>query len=270
MKAMPDQHKDSVSIVIPCFNESEGIELLHSRISSVMEQLSQYRPVELILVDDGSTDDTYFQLQHYFGQSAIVTRCDRNRGLSAAIQVGAAQASGSIICTADSDCTYDPEQLIPMLELMQDDVDIVTASPYHPFGTVKNVPAWRLFLSKGLSRLYWLVLPCKLYTYTSMFRAYRREVFETVTIQDPGFLGLVEILVEALFQDYRITEYPATLQRRVYGQSKLRVARVIGDHLKYIVKLLPRRSLFRSAFKPVNYRSLRAQAGASYQTISKV
>jgi dolichol-phosphate mannosyltransferase len=245
------QDKESISIVIPCFNESEGIELLRTKLTPVIKKLQETRSVELILVDDGSIDDTYLKLQQYFSQTAQIVRCDRNRGLSAAIQLGAAHATGSIICTADSDCTYDPAQLISLLKLMRDDIDIVTASPYHPQGLVVNVPGWRLFLSKGLSRLYWLVLPCKLYTYTSMFRAYRREVFETVRIQDPGFLGLVEIIVEAMFQGYNVAEYPAELRRRVFGQSKLRVARVVWNHLKYIKQLISRKSLFTRRLKPI-------------------
>jgi dolichol-phosphate mannosyltransferase len=249
LKSIAD--REPVSIVVPCFNESEGIELLRSKLIPVINELQKTRTVELILVDDGSIDDTYLKLQQYFSQIAQIVRCDRNRGLSAAIQLGAAQATGSIICTADSDCTYDPAQLIPLLELMHDDIDIVTASPYHPQGLVVNVPSWRLFLSKGLSRLYWLVLPCKLYTYTSMFRAYRREVFETVRIQDPGFLGLVEIIVEAMFQGYKVVEYPAELRRRIFGQSKLCVARVIWNHLKYVKQLIARKLLFTRRLKPI-------------------
>lgn len=231
----------SVSIIIPCFNESEGTKALSKRLLPVLARLSLTRSVELILVDDGSTDDTFLKLQQHFHQHARIIRHAQNRGLSAAIQTGVEHSTGAIVCTTDSDCTYAPEQLIPLLELMQEDVDIVTASPYHPKGRVRNVPGWRLFLSKGLSFIYSVVLPQKLYTYTSMFRAYRREVIETIPVTYPGFLGLVEILAEAILRDYHVVEYPAELQRRVFGQSKLRVARVIWSHLKYI-GLLMRRS----------------------------
>lgn len=232
----------SVSIIIPCFNESEGIEALKQKLLPVLAKLRLLRPVELIFIDDGSTDDTFFKLQRNFSQCALIVRHQKNQGLSAAIQTGITHSTGTIICTADSDCTYDPQQLLPLLSLMDEDVDIVTASPYHPKGLVNNVPAWRLFLSKGLSQIYRLVLPDKLYTYTSMFRAYRREVLETIPITHPGFLGLVEILAEAVLRGYKVVEYPAELRSRVFGQSKLRIARVIWSHLKYISKLIVRRS----------------------------
>lgn len=232
--------RQSVSIIIPCFNESEGIESLQKKLLPVLAQLRLDRSVELKIVDDGSTDDTFLKLQQNFDKLAQIIRHPKNKGLSAAIRTGFAHSTGNIICTIDSDCTYDPEYLVALLNLMHPDVDIVTASPYHPKGRVKNVPAWRLFLSKGLSHLYGLVLPQKLYTYTSMFRAYRREVLETVPITYPGFLGLVEILAEAMLCGYKVVEYPTQLSNRVYGQSKLRVARVIRSHLQYISKLIVR------------------------------
>jgi dolichol-phosphate mannosyltransferase len=236
---------ESVSIIVPCFNESEGIESLKKKLLPVLTKLRLDRSVELICVDDGSSDDTFLKLQYYFEQQAKIIRHHKNKGLSAATKTGLAHSTGNIICTIDSDCTYEPKDLLDLLDLMHRDVDIVTASPYHPQGRVINVPEWRLFLSKGLSQLYRLVLPQKLYTYTSMFRAYRREVLETVPITHPGFLGLVEIVAEAMLRGYKVVEYPAQLSRRQFGQSKLRVARVIQSHLKYIGKLI-----VRQAFKP--------------------
>lgn len=245
--------EQAVSIIIPCFNESEGIAALKQKLLPVLEKLRSQRSVELILIDDGSTDDTFLQLQQNFSQYAQIVRHQKNRGLSTAIRTGLVHSTGKIICTTDSDCTYDPEQLIPLLDLMRADVDIVTASPYHPKGRVKNVPAWRLFLSKGLSQIYGVVLPYKLYTYTSLFRAYRREVLEAVTATHSGFLGLVEILVEAMLRGYKVVEYPAELCSRKFGQSKLRVASVIWSHLKYISKLISRRSLRQQKIRSVRY-----------------
>ena len=251
------ENKRSISIIIPCFNESEGIEFLKKKLLPVVEQLRLSRIVELIFVDDGSTDDTFLQLEQNFGQQAQIVRHPRNRGLSVAIRTGLGYSIGEIICTIDSDCTYDPKDLIQLLDMMRSDVDIVTASPYHPKGSVKNVQAWRLFLSKGSSLIYRIVLPQKLYTYTSLFRAYRREVLETVSISHPGFLGLVEILVEAILGGYQVVEYPAQLSNRVYGQSKLRVVRVIWSHLKYISKLILWRSRGQKKIRLKGYKQVK-------------
>lgn len=246
--------RESVSIIVPCFNESEGIESLEKKLFPVLAKLRSTRQVDLICVDDGSTDDTFVKLQRTFGQKAKIIRHPKNKGLSAAIRTGFSHSTGNIICTIDSDCTYDPKYLISLLDLMQGDVDIVTASPYHPKGRVKNVPGWRLFLSKGLSQIYRLVLPQKLYTYTSMFRSYRREVLETIEVTYPGFLGLVEIVAEAMLRGYKVAEYPTELTNRVYGQSKLRVARVIRNHLEYISKLIIRQFFEKKNRRLIQYK----------------
>ncbi len=248
-----NRQNDSVSIIIPCFNESEGIESLKKKLLPVLAKLRLVRSVELICVDDGSTDDTYLKLQQSFGQQAQIVSHQTNLGLSAAIQTGLAYSKGKIICTIDSDCTYHPQELVPVLNLMDGNVDIVTASPYHPQGKVRNIPGWRLFLSKGLSQIYGLVLPQKLYTYTSMFRAYRREVLEKVPTTYPGFLGLAEILAEAMLLGYKVVEYPTQLSNRVYGQSKLRVVRVIRGHLKYIYRLIIRQALKQNSARVLRY-----------------
>jgi dolichol-phosphate mannosyltransferase len=248
------RERQSVSIIVPCFNESEGIESLEQKLIPVLDELRSFRQVELICVDDGSTDDTLLKLQQKFSQQARIISHPRNKGLSAAIRTGFANSTGNIICTIDSDCTYDPRYLIPLLDLMQKDIDIVTASPYHPKGRVKNVPGWRLFLSKGLSQIYRIVLPQKLYTYTSMFRAYRREVLETIEVTYPGFLGLVEILAEAMLRGYKVAEYPTELTNRVYGQSKLRVARVVRSHLQYISKLIVRQLFEKKSRRVMEYK----------------
>ncbi|MBO3463430.1 glycosyltransferase family 2 protein [Aetokthonos hydrillicola Thurmond2011] len=246
--------RESVSIIVPCFNESEGIESLEKKLLPVLAKLRSTRSVELICIDDGSIDDTFIKLEQAFSQQAKIIRHPENKGLSAAIRTGFSHSTGNIICTIDSDCTYDPEYLIYLLDLMQGDVDIATASPYHPKGRVKNVPGWRLFLSKGLSQIYRLVLPQKLYTYTSMFRAYRREVMETIQVTYPGFLGLVEIVAEAMLCGYKVAEYPTELTNRVYGQSKLRVARVVRSHLQYIGKLIIRQFLQKKNGRLMQYK----------------
>lgn len=245
--------QQSVSIIIPCFNESEGVPALADKLLPVLNTLALTRQIELILVDDGSIDDTFAKLETYFGSLAQIVRHQENSGIWAAIQTGFGRAKGKIVCCLDSDCTYHPQQLFALLDLMSAEVDIVTASPYHPKGSVQNVPGWRLFLSKGLSKLYGLVLPQKLYTYTSMFRAYRREVLESVPTSNPGFLGLVEILAEGMLRGCKVVEYPTQLSNRRFGQSKLRVMRVIFHHLGYLKKLIIRRLHKKTIHRKMSY-----------------
>jgi dolichol-phosphate mannosyltransferase len=138
----------------------------------------------------------------------------------------------------DSDCTYDPIEIFGLLELMgRTGADIVTGSPYHPRGGVENVEGWRLALSKGASRMYSLVLPTKLYCYTSMFRAYRREWYRQEWLTAQNFVGVTEILARAIQAGAKVEEYPVVLRRRQFGSSKMKVGRAMKEHLKMMGRL---------------------------------
>ena len=232
-----------VSVVIPCYNESLSLRYLSNTLQDLAETHGSHFAFTFVFVDDRSTDDTWDLLQTLFGQRAdcMVFRHDYNRGVAAAIQTGIRHAPDDVVCSIDCDCTYDPNELCRMIPLLTDGVDVVTASPYHPAGAVRNVPAWRLFLSRSLSRLYRLVFRQKLHTYTSCFRVYRKRSVEAVDIRLPGFLGISELLARIDMAGGRIVEYPTTLEVRVLGFSKMRVARTIVGHLGFFARLLRRR-----------------------------
>jgi dolichol-phosphate mannosyltransferase len=78
------------------------------------------------------------------------------------------------------------------------------------------------------------VAPVKLYTYTSIFRAYRKEVVENLHFQEDGFVSTTEILIRAAEKGYRIAEVPMTLRARKIGQTKMRILRTICGHLRLI------------------------------------
>jgi glycosyltransferase involved in cell wall biosynthesis len=119
---------------------------------------------------------------------------ERNLGVAAAIITGIRNAETEIVCSIDCDCTYDPHTLQEMIPKLAAGVDMVTASPYHPQGQVRNVPSWRLGLSKAASFLYRRVLRQKLYTYTSCFRVYRRSIMHDLDLRNGHFIGVAEML----------------------------------------------------------------------------
>jgi dolichol-phosphate mannosyltransferase len=236
-----DRHSTpSLSIIIPCFNEEDGIARLAAELAPVLADLEKTRSLELILVDDGSVDATYERARQAFAATpgVQILQHGRNLGLGAAIRTGFAAARGEIIVTTDSDGTYAYRQIASLLSQMTADVDIVTASPYHPDGGVDGVPPYRLILSQGASFLYRLLVSWRLRTYTALFRAYRREVLETTRFYDNGYMSQAEILVRALLNGYRVAEFPTVLRVREYGQSKARVAGIIVAHLRFQAQVL--------------------------------
>lgn len=244
------------SIIVPCFNEADNVSKLHKELLPVIENLVKPDPfhaenesssAELVFVDDGSRDETSSRLQEEFGAGSAsgityrYARHDHNQGLGAALRTGFSLVSGDVIVTVDSDGTYDFSCIPALLSVLGPEVDIVTASPYHPLGHVVGVPAYRLFLSRGSSFLYRILLDWHIYTYTCLFRAYRSRVIKDITFGSNGFLAGTEILVNGILQGYRVAEYPAVLHRRQYGVSKARITKTMLSHLRFQAWILLRR-----------------------------
>jgi dolichol-phosphate mannosyltransferase len=250
-----------LSIVVPCFNEADNVPKIQDELIPVVTALAENQTVEVIFVDDGSSDDTWQALMDSCGNMSgprVWVRIERhkvNRGLGAALRTGFAAAHGEIIVTTDSDGTYQFTEIPALLACLTPGVDIVTASPYHPLGGVAGVPGYRLVLSKGSSLIYRLVVDWKIHTYTALFRAYRRQVVETVSFAADGFLAGTELLVKAMLIGYRVAEYPSVLHSRVAGISKAKLARTIRAHLGFQTRIL----LHRLDLLP--YNGLRKVAG---------
>jgi len=246
-----------LSIVVPCYNEVDNVQKLRDEFFPVVDRLAASQSVEVIFVDDGSRDGTLAALQAAFADSSRPGMQVRflkhpvNRGLGAAIRTGLNASQGDVVVTTDSDATYRFEEILPLLAGLAPDVELVTASPYHPQGGVENVPGYRLVLSKGSSFLYRALVSWKIHTYTSLFRAYRRKVVETIPFQSDGFLAGTEILVNSLLMGYKVAEYPTILHSRVKGVSKARIAQTIRAHLGFQWQiLLLRLHLSRPVFTP--------------------
>lgn len=236
--------KTGVTIVVPCFNEEDGCDNFYQNIQNLRGQLSDAYDITLVLVDDGSSDNTLPLLKQAFAddRACSIVSHDENRGIGAAIMTGIRHASTDVVCSMDFDCSYDPQQFSELIPLLGKDVDIVTASPYHPDGLVRNVPHWRLALSKAASVLYGMLLSNKLFTYTSCFRVYRRRSVANIDLKNDGFVGVVELLWEVDRRGGKIVECPATLGVREYGQSKMRTLGVMLGHFKLLLNGVLRRS----------------------------
>lgn len=243
---MEDRKKaPDLSIIIPCYNEEENIKPMRIRLLETVKDLGFV--CELVFIDDGSTDATWDELQDVFQEDQsskvkiVIRRHTENRGLGAAIKTGFEVSSGSVLVTADSDGTYSFTEIPALLERLGSQTMMVTASPYHPEGKVEGVPGYRLLLSRGSSFIYRLLVDWKIHTYTSLFRAYRRELIDTIEVTSDDYLAGTEILVKAILHGGKVAEYPTILRVRQFGTSKARILQTIQSHLKFQLKVLAHR-----------------------------
>jgi dolichol-phosphate mannosyltransferase len=240
--------RTSVAIVVPCFNEESTLPLLRAALDRLRSALRETYDIEMLFVDDGSTDGTRRGLEELAHDlKGRVLGLAENAGIAEAFRTGFREARSDLICTIDADCTFDPMQLVPMLvTLEQSGADIVTASPYHPLGRVEGVPAWRLLLSRGASSAYRRLLGGKLYSYTACFRVFRHSALAHLEFHNPRFLGVTQMLVSALDAGLVVVEHPLTLTSRKTGISKMSTLRTARDHAGFMGRLLLRRIAGRS------------------------
>jgi polysaccharide deacetylase family protein (PEP-CTERM system associated) len=243
---MPLAERPPVTLVVPLYNEEANIPYMRGTLLDLRRRLGSNYRIHFNLVDDGSSDGTWERLRERFADfpDCRILRHPKNAGVAAAILTGLRNAPTETVASIDCDCSYDPNDLEAMLPMIAT-ADLVTASPYHPDGRVFNIPPWRLFLSRTLSRMYSALLGKSIHTYTSCFRVYRKSAIEGLKVEHGGFLGVAEILIRLRLAGGRIVEYPNTLESRLFGESKMKIARTIWSHVGLLRELAAQKMLGR-------------------------
>ena len=223
-----------VTVIVPCYNEADGLPSLLDRLGAMRHGAAA--DWQFLFVDDGSTDDTFVGLLRAARDMdwVDVLRHHENRGLGAALRTAFAHVRSPIVCTIDSDCTYPPERLPELTALAEQGADVVTASAWHPETGAAEGHALRLLLSRQVSGIYKQLIGRDVHTFTCLFRAYRREVLEEVRFRGDGFSAVAEIFLKALLAGFTVAEVPMPLERRRFGESKLRVGDAMLAHAQLI------------------------------------
>jgi dolichol-phosphate mannosyltransferase len=224
-----------VTVVVPCFNEEEGLPTLLARLRAM--RTGRASNWQFLFVDDGSTDDTFTALLCAARDEpwVSVVRHHENRGLGAALRTAFAQVDTPIVCTIDSDCTYPPERLPELTALIEQGADIATASAWHPTVSAEGDGGrLRLLLSRHVSGIYKQLIGQDVHTFTCLFRAYRRELLTHVTFRGDGFSAVAELFLKAMLAGYIIREVPIPLEKRRFGESKLKVSDAVLAHAHLI------------------------------------
>jgi dolichol-phosphate mannosyltransferase len=205
--------------VIPCFNEEDSIPQLMSKLKDLENKLVTKYDYRFVFVDDGSTDKTFEMLTNSIPsiKNGNIVRHHVNQNLGASLKTGVKNSVGTDYITfLDSDCTYEPDIILGLLEKLDQGCDLVTVSPYHPLGKVEGVPPWRLLLSKGLCVIYRMILKGNYATYTAMVRGIRTDKVQAILSQQNDFSFVAESFIMAIKLNYIVVEIPTILK---YNQN---------------------------------------------------
>jgi len=239
-----------IKIVLPAFNEEETILPLIMDIKRILGE--RFNDFEVIVVNDGSTDNTAKIVSELNLHILKLVEHNRNKGLSESIKTGLLYAlknfdENDIIVTMDADNTHSPGLIHRMSTFIEEGNDVVIASRYRPGARVIGLTLARKTISFGGNMLLRLLFPTRgVKDYTSGYRAYRAgvlskafDLWENSFINEPGFSCQVDILLKLRKMRVIMNEVPLILR---YDQkesaSKMNVTSTIIDTLKLVVKRL--------------------------------
>ncbi len=211
-------NQETVSIVIPFFNEEENVLPLVADIEKAMRPTKV--PFEVVAVDDGSTDGTFAKLKEAFDKygSVRVIRLRKNFGQTAALSAGIANSTGSVIVTMDGDRQNDPADVPRLLEKVEEGYDIVSGwrrDRKEPFLSRRAPSKMANWLISRISRV-------KLHDYGCTLKAYRRDVLSEVNLY-----GEVHRFIPAIASTMgvKVAEVEVKHLPRVSGKSKYNLSR---------------------------------------------
>ncbi len=230
---------DSISLIVPVYNEVENIKPLHAEIAAVLDALDQKS--ELVFINDGSTDGSREQLDAAAARDSRVRviHLQRNYGQTAAMMAGIHHSTGDILIPMDGDLQNDPAEIPRLLAKLNEGYDVVSG-----WRTPRNDPPVRVFVSRVANAIISRLSGVTLKDYGCSLKAYRRK-----NIADVKLYGEMHrfIPIYVNWEGGRVAEIPVRHRPRIHGVSKYN----FGRTWKVVLDLLTVRFLVKYSQKPM-------------------
>jgi len=193
--------KPCLSVVMPCFNEAATVEAIVERV------LASGHTAEVIIVDDGSTDGTLDLLDRMTDPRVKVLRQPANMGKGAALRRGFSEASAEFVIVQDADLEYDPADYDLMLEpLLSGDADVVYGSRFQSGRPRRVLYFWHSVGNRLLTLLSNMFTDLNLTDMETCFKAFRREVVQSLDLRESRFGVEPEITAKVAAGGWRVWE----------------------------------------------------------------
>lgn len=224
-----------ISLILSVYNEEALIKNTIQRLTAYMKDAFVNNKWEIILVDDGSTDNTLKSMKQatesYSNVRIIQHRkCfGQGKGFRSAFGV----ATGDILVTLDADLSYEPIYIGKLIEEMErSNADIVIASAFLSGSQIKKVPLLRRIFTICANKILSFTSSLNLSAITCAVRAYKADVIQLLPVNSNGMEINLEIILKAQMMNFHVTEIPATLKwssgkNRKRGRTKLSLLKSI-------------------------------------------
>lgn len=211
-------------VIIPTYNEIENVDKI---IRAVLELPKTFH---ILIIDDGSPDGTgnaVKTLQGEFSEKLFLIEREGKMGLGTAYIAGfkwALERQYEYIYEMDADFSHNPNDLLRLYDACTNGADVAIGSRYNAGVNVVNWPMGRVLMSYFASKYVRLITGMKIYDTTAGFICYRRQVLDTIdldNIQFKGYAFQIEMKYTAYILGFKLEEISIIFVNRVFGESKM-------------------------------------------------
>jgi glycosyltransferase involved in cell wall biosynthesis len=205
-----------LSVVIPCYNEVATIEQLLKSVRS-----APYQPLEVIVVDDCSTDGTRMRLEELRPCVDQLLFHSRNQGKGAALRTGIKTATGDVVVIQDADLEYDPAEYPKiMAPILAGKADVVYGSRFMGGEPHRVLYFWHSLGNWFLTTVSNMFTNLNLTDMETCYKAFRREIIQSIRLEEERFGFEPEVTAKIAKMQCRIYEVGISYSGRTYQEGK--------------------------------------------------
>lgn len=229
----------SVSVIVPVYNEERTIVLLLERVKAVSIPGAT---LEVIVIDDGSTDATREILDNRPELYAKFIKHAQNCGKGGAVKTGLDAATGDFILFQDADLEYDPAEYSKLLKpVIEFDADLVMGSRFMAPEYTRVHYYWHKLGNRLITFIFNVLNNTTFTDIYTCYLLYRRTLVSASELRSEGWEQQAEILSLASKRGKNLYEVPISYHGRSYGEGK----KIKAHHTIAVIAMIVRRALFR-------------------------
>lgn len=217
----------SLSIIIPAYNEGDQVELTYKKLKSLTKKITN---IEIIFIDDLSTDNTYFKLKKISSKLKLVkVYKNKKKGLGSAIEYGILKSSKENICIFMCDLSDDVRDIYKYYKCIQKNpkLDAIFGTRFAKVSKVINYPYFKLILNRLANNFIKILFLSDYNDFTNAFKLYKKKtLLNLLPIVSENFNVFLELPLKIITRSYNYKVIPINWYGRKTGNSKFKIKEI--------------------------------------------